>query len=297
MTTDSLTLLDGAMGTQLRARGVPVRDYKTSLWSALACADHPDAVVGLHREYIEAGADIITANNYAITPRLLARECAESRLPELLALAGRCARLSLRGASRAAQIAASLPPLGTTYATQEVGPFDTNVEQYRRIIEHIDPFADLYIAETMSTANEARAAAHAASESNKPFMISWTLDPSGHNLRSSESLEHALRALDGYTPQALLVNCSCCNAASQAIRTLRDLTDVPIGAYANPVLHEPDTGEPQRVPTSPLGPDEFAAQARAWIDDGARLLGGCCDTNPAHIAALHSLRTPDHGSP
>ncbi|MFG0258455.1 MAG: homocysteine S-methyltransferase family protein [Phycisphaerales bacterium JB043] len=296
MTTTNVTLLDGAMGTELRARGVRVRDYKTSLWSALACIEHPEAVVELHREYIEAGADIITANNYAITPRLLARENKESQLPELLSLVGKCARRSLDGAGRTARIAGSLPPLGTSYATEEVGPFETNVEQYRRIIEHLNPFVDLYIAETMSTADEARAAAHAASESNKPFMISWTLHPKGLELRSNESLQHAMRALEPYTPKALLVNCSSCNAITIAIRTLRVLTDLPIGAYANPVLNEPEGGEPERTPINPLSPEEYSTHARTWITDGATIIGGCCDTNPSHIASLHRLRRNDHGS-
>ncbi len=60
MTETGLTCLDGAMGTEMRARGVHVPDYKSSLWSALACVEAPDAVIKLHRNYIDAGADIIS---------------------------------------------------------------------------------------------------------------------------------------------------------------------------------------------------------------------------------------------
>ena len=59
-------LLDGAMGVALRVRGVEVPDYKSSVWSALALIDAPDDVRALHADYIRAGADVITTNNYAV---------------------------------------------------------------------------------------------------------------------------------------------------------------------------------------------------------------------------------------
>ena len=59
------------MGTELRNRGVNVRDYKSSLWSALACVEAAEAVIELHRDYVHAGADVITVSNYAVTPALL----------------------------------------------------------------------------------------------------------------------------------------------------------------------------------------------------------------------------------
>ena len=75
---DSVVLLDGGMGTELRARGVEVPDHITSIWSAKALVADPEAVVGVHRDYIDAGADVITINNYAVTPPLLAREGMQS---------------------------------------------------------------------------------------------------------------------------------------------------------------------------------------------------------------------------
>ena len=69
----AVTLLDGAMGTELQRRGVEVPSHITSVWSAQALIDAPEAVLGVHRDYIEAGADVITVNNYSLTPLLLAR--------------------------------------------------------------------------------------------------------------------------------------------------------------------------------------------------------------------------------
>ncbi len=281
-----ITLLDGAMGTELRARGVKIRDYKSSLWSALACVEASDTVTQLHRDYIEAGADIITVNNFAVTPLLLAREGMEDDFEDLTLQSVQCARPARDQASRAARIAGSLPPLNTSFDAGAVGDFDDNVAQYRRMVAALDPFVDLYMCETLSTAEEARAAAFVAQESGKTFMVSWTIERTGKTLRGGDSFQAAVQALDGFSPDALLVNCTSCNAVTNAIRTLRPLTDLRIGGYANPVLEEPAGGEPEMVPTDPIGPADYAGEARGWIVDGATVIGGCCDTNPDYIAAL-----------
>jgi len=277
------------MGTELRARGVRVRDYKSSLWSALACAEAPDAVTQLHRDYIDAGADIITVNNYAVTPVLLAREGLESELEALTLKAAQCAIAARDSAQRPARVAGSLPPLNTTFDASLVGDFDDNVAQYRRMVAALNPCVDLYLCETLSTAEEARAAALAAQESGKPFMVSWTIEREGELLRGGDSFFEAVHSLDGFTPDAMLVNCTSCNAVTAAIRRLRGLTDLPIGGYANPVLDEAEGGEPEREISRPIGPGDYAAVARGWVADGATVIGGCCDTNPDFIAALSRM--------
>lgn len=284
-----LTLLDGAMGTELRARGVHVRDYKSSLWAALACVEAPDAVTQLHRDYIQAGADIITVNNYAVTPVLLAREGREGAFEELTLRSALCAVKARNDARRAVRVAGSLPPLNTTFDAGLVGAFDDNLTQYRRMVQVLNPHVDLYLCETLSTAEEARAAASAAQESGKPYMVSWTVERLGRRLRGGDSFSTAVAALDGLTPEALLVNCTSCNAISSAIPRLRALTDLPIGGYANPVLEEPEGGEPQVRISQPIGPDEYANVAKGWLTEGATVVGGCCDTSPEYIAALRRV--------
>lgn len=289
MTTSGITLLDGAMGTELRARGVRVRDYKSSLWSALACVEAPDAVTQLHRDYIDAGADIITVNNYAVTPVLLAREGMEDAFEALTQKASQCALAARASARRPARVAGSLPPLNTTFDASLVGNFDDNVASYRRMVAALNPYVDLYLCETLATADEARAAAFAAQESGKPFMVSWTIERTGQFLRGGDSFVRAVETLEGFTPGALLVNCTSCNAITAAIQRLRELTDLPIGGYANPVLEEPEGGEPEHVISAPIGPDEYAAVAKGWVEDGAAVIGGCCGTNPDFVAALRRI--------
>ena len=281
-----ITLLDGAMGTELRARGVNVRDYKSSLWSALACAEAPDTVIRLHSDYIDAGADIITVNNYAVTPPLLARENLVDQFESLTVASARCAVVARDASHRSVRIAGSLPPLNTTYDASLVGSFDDNVAQYALIVAALEPYVDLFVCETLSTSEEARAAASVAQESGRPFMVSWTVDRAGNALRGGDDFRTAIGALEGLTPDALLVNCASCNAVTNALRQLRDLTNLPTGGYANPTLAEPEGGEPEREILHRLGPQEYAAIAKDWVADGATIIGGCCDTSPEYIAAI-----------
>lgn len=289
MTTPQITLLDGAVGTELRTRGVQVRSYKTSLWAALAAQEAPQALTRLHRDYIDAGADIITVNNYAVTPKLLAREGLQDAFGSLTVRSAECATAARDAAKRPVRVAGSLPPLDTTFDPGLVGGFEENLAQYRRIAGLLEDYVDLFLCETLSTAEEARAAATAAQETGKPFMVSWTVERKGRRLRGGDSFATAVRALKDLSPTALLVNCTGCSAVTAAVRELRELTDLPIGGYANPVLHEPEGGEPQlRIPES-LGPEEYADVVRGWIADGATVVGGCCDTSPEYIEALRRL--------
>ncbi|MDX1508261.1 MAG: homocysteine S-methyltransferase family protein, partial [Woeseiaceae bacterium] len=245
-----------------------------------------DAVIKLHRDYIAAGADVITVNNYAVTPALLAREGAQHQLVSLTVASAECAVAAKNASQRPARIAGSLPPLDTTYDASLVGSFDNNVTQYALIAAALEPYVDLYLCETLTTAEEARAAATVAQETGKPFMVSWTVDRSGTALRGGDSFATALNALRGLSPEAVLVNCSSCNAVTNAIRTLVELTDLPVGGYANPTLDEPEGGEPEFDIAKRLDPESYAAIARGWIADGATVVGGCCDTSPDYIAAL-----------
>ena len=83
---DKITLIDGAMGTQIRARGYEVPSHHSSIWSAQALMDNPHIVKEIHKDYISAGAEIITTNNYAVTQNLLERENLGHRLEELTSL-------------------------------------------------------------------------------------------------------------------------------------------------------------------------------------------------------------------
>lgn len=287
-----ITILDGATGTALRARGVKVPNYKSSIWSALAVLDAPEAIVDLHYDYIMAGAEVITANNYSLTRPMLSRENMEDRLAEMIEASIKLAIKAREKAGRPdVKIAASLPPLNTTYRVDLVGSYGDNLKAYREIVAVAAPLVDMFICETLTTAEESLAAATAGCESGLPVWSSWTLSPVTASLRGGDTLEEAVNTLEGLPIEGFLFNCSACETASQAIKELRKLTDKPIGAYCNPVMQEPlDQGEPEYVPSVLMSAKEYAAVAKDWIDSGATLIGGCCDTDPSYIAELSKLK-------
>ena len=289
-----ITLLDGGTGTELRAIGVEVPSHITSIWSAKALLDAPDAVVKVHRDYIAAGADVITVNNYAVTPPLLAREGLEQRLEELTTLATDLALRARDESGRDVRIAGSLPPLETSYRADLVGENDAILADYRRLAAAFGSRVEILLCETMARAREAVAAATAAAETDREFWVSWTLQGSrpGH-LPSGETVPEAYAAVEHLGAHAYLVNCCGANFVTGVMGTLHSLTDRPVGGYANgaDAIPAEDTAvtTPEDAPRKALDVEGYAAAVSAWLDAGATIVGGCCSTRPAHIARLRRL--------
>jgi homocysteine S-methyltransferase len=290
-----VTILDGAMGTELKARGATVPDYRNSAWSAMALVHDPGTVKRVHRDYIEAGADVVTANNYAVVPRLLSRVSLIDRIDELTCLACQLARAARDEAGRDdVLIAGSLPPLDTTYRADLVPPPAELDETYLRIARILAGEVDLAIAETLTTIREAVAAARAAARAGLPIWVSWNLALDAPRLRGGESLADAVRALDEWPVSGFLVNCVPTRFVAAALAQLRSATDRPIGAYANSCTSAASQEALDACADGVLGPDQYADAAASWVAAGATLIGGCCDTSPAYIAAL-ARRWPRHG--
>lgn len=291
----AITLLDGAMGSELLLRGVDVPDYITSIWSAKALNDAPDTVLKIHEDYIEAGADVITANNYAVTPPILSRAGLEDRFEEMTRRAADLANQARDRASSSVRVAGSMPPLETSYRPQLVGDDRAILETYRRMAEVLAPRVDILLCETMSSAREALAAATAATETDREVWVSWTLqgDRPDH-LPSGETVPEAFQTILHLKIGAYLVNCCGANFVTRATKTLSGLTVRPVGGYANPADVTPgvdgeERPEPEQVARRSLDVEGYAAAVAQWIDAGARIVGGCCFTRPAYIARMRRL--------
>ena len=292
---EPIVLLDGAMGTELRSRGVRVPDHITSIWSAKALVDAPEAVVAVHRDYIDAGADVITLNNYAVTRPLLSREGMDQDFP---ALTDKAIELGLRArdaSKRVVRIAGSLPPLSTSYRAHLVGEDKAILADYREMAERLAPNVDLLLCETLSSSREARAAALAACETGLPVWLSFTLQgQQADHLPSGEHLKEAFAAVCDFEIDAYLVNCCGANFVTRAIPILASLTNRSVGGYANtadvlPAQPGDPEVEPEGIPRTVLDVEGYADTARDWISKGARIVGGCCSTGPLHIARLRTL--------
>lgn len=287
----NVVLLDGGMGQELLNRS---RNKAPLLWSAQYLISEPSLVEAVHREYIAAGARVFTINAYSATFTRMAMVDEVARVPELQRMAcelANRARDASAGAGAAVAIAGCLPPLNGTYRPDRVRPYEVNLDEYRRLAALQAPHVDLFICETMSTSEEARAAATAATETGKPVWVAWSLEDGGSSrLRSGETLAQARAALGELPIQALLANCTHPESISAAMPELVGL-GLPAGGYANGFMSIPRTFLPGKTKEllsarKDLGPAAYSEFALHWVRQGASIVGGCCEVGPAHIARL-----------
>jgi S-methylmethionine-dependent homocysteine/selenocysteine methylase len=292
---DRTILLDGGMGRELRFRGV---DVMTSIWSAKALIDAPQVVREVHRDFITAGADIITINSYGIIRSNLAWAGIEDRFKELNLLACNLAKEARDASGRTVLIAGSLPPLAGSYRPDRVDKFEEIEPLYREQAELLAPHVDLLLCETMSSIDEGRAAAGAATRTGKPVWVCWTLheDRSGR-LRSEEDIDDAAKALADLPVSGALANCCAPESITKALPQLAQTGLKYFGGYANtfqPIPEDWDLKGGKNTDGSlglraDLDPESYAAHASEWLKAGATVIGGCCGTRPAHIARLKEL--------
>lgn len=282
----SITILDGGMGQELVHRsGTP----PTPLWATQVMIDRPDLVQAIHADYFAAGAQVATTNTYAIHRDRLEGTGLEDRFESLHRLALDMA-LRARDAHGSGLVLGSIGPLGASYRSDVQPPHDTAVALYSEVAELIAPDSDVLILETVASLAQTRSALEGALGHGKPVWVAFTVDDEdGTRLRSGEALSDAV-ALCGEAA-ALLTNCSAPEAMPAALDLLR-VAGKPTGAYANAFtritkefLQDKPTVDALSARRD-MGPEAYADHAGVWIDHGATLIGGCCETGPAHIAEL-----------
>ena len=150
----------------------------------------------------------------------------------------------------------------------------------------------MFIAETMSSVDQAKGALMGASGFNKPIWLALSVDDrDGTKLRSGEDLKDILPLLNEYKPAAVMINCSAPEAVSIALPLLSE-ANIPTGGYANGFVEIAKnfnkigaTVDLLKARTD-LNPEAYANIADDWIKSGATFIGGCCEVGPAHIAEL-----------
>ena len=141
---------DGALGTELRDRGIEVPSHTESIWSALSLTEHPDEIKKVHLDYIEAGSDFITINNYAVTRPLLERVNRGDELIDLTLKSIELGKQAIKESNKDVKLAGSLPPLETSYRADLIQDKDKMIEQYSEIASILEGEVDIVICETMS---------------------------------------------------------------------------------------------------------------------------------------------------
>jgi S-methylmethionine-dependent homocysteine/selenocysteine methylase len=289
-----IVLLDGGMGQELMRRS---SQPPSPMWSARVMMDEPHIVEAVHRDYIEAGAKVLTLNSYSVTPERLARDASEDLFEPLQGKAIQIA-LQARGKNNIT-VAGCLPPLVGSYRPDETPPFDHCLSISRRIVREQKPAVDVFMCETLSSVKEVKAAVQAAAESGIPVWCSMSVnDEEGTLLRSGESVLDGALAAKKAGAAAVLINCSWPEAITQGLPELAR-TGLPFGGFANGFTKIDSLAPGGTVDVlgarSDLGPEQYAEHAMGWIAAGATLVGGCCEVGPDHIIELAKrLREAGH---
>ncbi|NND08883.1 MAG: homocysteine S-methyltransferase family protein [Saprospiraceae bacterium] len=273
-------ILDGAIGTCLEQQGIKT---ELPLWTAFAHMKHPQRILDIHKAYIDAGADIISANTWRASYYLLEKTGHLDRLDRAIEEAASLGRQAWTSSTRSGLLAASIAPLEDCYQPS-LAPSEEMMHKYHD--KQLSLLAahdfDLLMAETINTKREAIIIAHLANHYAIPVTISFITD-GDERLLSGELLTHAIDAIAPLEPVAILLNCRSVAGIAKGASVLSNHK----GNFLKGIY-----------PNGPGKPDEhqgwieiedsvsvFRDYMFAWAGT-FHLLGGCCGTTPAHIASL-----------
>lgn len=290
-------ILDGGTGTELERRGVAMDD---NAWCGPATLENAEVLHEIHRNYIAAGADVVTANTYASSRLMLEPAGLSDSFEEINRTAVRVAHRAREASDRRdVLVAGSLSHMipfvpGTANHDRSRAPSPTQIrEAFAEMATLLrEEGCDLIILEMMYVPGLVELACEAALATGLPV---WA----GFSARRGEDgalLSHApetdipfaelVREIDGFGVAAAGVMHTPANILGDAISVLRQ-------AYAGPLMAYPDSGYfsmPHWQFEDVIAPDEFLDFATVWVRDGVQIVGGCCGLSPAHIAVLEHVR-------
>lgn len=277
-----IIIMDGGMGTEILRRG-----YATALplWSAEILLTNPQVVANIHKDYIDAGAQIIITNTFRTTERSLAKKNIHNKAEELTLIACAMAKKAIKEAKPKHDvfIAGSMAPLEDCYSP-ELTPTDEELEkehfEYARNLKNGG--VDFLLAETMITFRELKYVLKAAKKLKMPAAVSLCINEK-LELLGGEKLKDVIEEIEKYKPLFIGVNCVSQNVATKAIKQLNSLTDLPTCVYA-----QADGADERQVLkfNEEKRVESYLNSAKVWAADGATIIGGCCGTTPLYIKKL-----------
>jgi 5-methyltetrahydrofolate--homocysteine methyltransferase len=270
---------DGGMGSMLQEAGLP-EGRLPDVWNV----ENPSAVEAIHLAYLEAGANFVTTNTFGAMEDKLAPY--GYSVQEVMAAAVNNARSAIEKSGKPAFVAADMGPTGKLLKPYGDLDFEEAVSRFASVARAAEACgADCILIETMSDLYEMKAAVLAAKEhASLPIFATLIFDGTG-KLLTGGSPAGAVAMLEGLGVTALGVNCGLGPVQlAPVIETLFQYTSIPL-------ICQPNAGLPQTLEGKTVynvSPEEFAAQM-AKIASKTQIMGGCCGTTPAHIAAMTAL--------
>lgn len=268
-------LLDGATGTNLYVMGMPqgvcVEEYILS---------HKEQIKRLQAEFIAAGSDVIYAPTFSANREKLKFFGLQDKVREfniqLVGLAKSIAGDKL--------VAGDISPTGLFIEPYGDTTFLELIDIYQEQVDALyEAGVDLFVIETMLSLSEARAAVIACKKYDKPIYVTFTINERGKTMGGSDAIT-CLTALQGLSIDAFGLNCSF--GPEKLVEPIKELRNATI-----PIIAKPNAGQPN--PLLPnvydLSPVMMKEEMRALLNAGAKIIGGCCGTTPAHVAAMREL--------
>ena len=276
----SPVLSDGATGTLLYAKGIFINRCYDEL-----NLSQPDLIRELHREYMQAGAEIIETNTFGGNSFRLARHSLENRVHEINLAGARLAKEAAK--SFDVLVAGSVGPMGVRIEPLGKTSFEEARAAFReQIAALIEGGVDLLMLETFGYVEELHQAILAARDVNPkiPVVAHVTIDEDGNCLDGSTPESFTPR-IEAWGAEVIGCNCSVGPVAMlDVIERVRGLTSLPLAA-------QPNAGMPRSVEGRNIylcSPEYMASYARKFVAAGVRLVGGCCGTTPDHIRVMKS---------
>ena len=269
--------LDGATGSNLQQRGMP-----TGVCPEQWILDNREIMIGLQREFIAAGTDIVYAPTFTANRIKLREYGLEDKTRQMnLDLVA----LSKEAVGDKAYVAGDLTMTGEQLAPMGHFDFEELIDVYKEQIGYLmEAGADLLVVETMMSLQETRAALIAAREvCDLPVMATMTFESDGRTLYGTDAVTAAV-VLESLGADAVGTNCSTGpDRMVQVVRSMAEVTSVPIIAKPNAGLPSLDQNGNTVYNMEPV---VFGEEMKRLVEAGASIVGGCCGTTPAHIRAL-----------
>ena len=280
-----VVLMDGGTGTELEKRGVPMDD---AAWCATALATHPEVVREVHEDYIRAGAEVIITNTFPAAKHVLQEAGVGKRFRELNA---RAAELAQEARENSAEGPVYVAGSISTFPAKLDHGYDPDEREARaNYTEQAEVLAeagvDLIVLEMMRDLEGAKYAIEAAITTGLPVWLGFSCQRaedgtlmlwSGRN-----TLAEALEELPMQEVSLVSIMHTQIEDTVPALQEIKKHWDGPLGAY-------PHRGEfimPNWQFIDMISPEDFASEARQWLEAGSQVIGGCCGIGPEHIRLL-----------
>ena len=290
-------VLDGGMGQELLARGMKP---KGTLWSANALLDenYHQLLLDTHRDFVKAGAEVIVTATFTTRRKRLRDNNVEDKFEYLNKKAGQIA-LDVKKEFPNILVAGGLPPQNLTYEADDRSD-DEIIKDFNEQAKLLDPYVDFFYFDVWSSIKEFRCGIKAIKEFNKPYLIGIHISE-GTKLPSGENISDIRDIID---QQLLGIILACVSPENYEInlKELKNL-NVPFGFKINGyITTKPKNGYSATFAKLNGNPNEFLGHredltpekvgkiTKKYKDNGATILGGCCETRPLHISAMANIK-------